>query len=108
MKKTTLITGSYGGLGKCLSLIHAEEGNNLILVGRSEEKLAEQANSIKEQYNIDVQTFAVNLALPEAAQRRFMTHARKTAGKWTISSTMPVLEDRETSPVNAPWSRICP
>lgn len=49
MKKTTLITGSYGGLGKCLSLIHAEEGNNLILVGRSEEKLAEQANSIKEQ-----------------------------------------------------------
>ena len=73
MKKTTLITGSYGGLGKCLSLIHAEEGNNLILVGRSEEKLAEQANSIKEQYNIDVQTFAVNLALPEAAQTIYDT-----------------------------------
>ena len=73
MKKTTLITGSYGGLGKCLSLIHAEEGNNLILVGRSEEKLAEQANSLKEEFNIDVQTIAVNLALPEAAQTIYDT-----------------------------------
>ncbi len=38
-RKTAMITGSYGGLGTCFVNIHAARGGNLILVGRSREKL---------------------------------------------------------------------
>ena len=47
--KTALITGSYGGLGTCFVNIHAGHGGNLILVGRSQKKLDEQAESVKKQ-----------------------------------------------------------
>ena len=33
MKNTALITGSYGGLGKCFVKIHGEKGGDMILVG---------------------------------------------------------------------------
>ena len=36
---TALITGSYGGLGKCFVKLHAERGVDLIHVGRSQNKL---------------------------------------------------------------------
>ena len=39
MKHTALLTGSYGGLGSCLADIHAKNGGDLILVGRSMDKL---------------------------------------------------------------------
>ena len=39
MNNTALITGSYGGLGRCFAEIHASRGGSLVLVGRSPEKL---------------------------------------------------------------------
>lgn len=68
MKNTALITGSYGGLGTCLANIHAGKGGNLILVGRSQSKLDAQAQELKAKYKIDVQSIAVDLSQPEAAQ----------------------------------------
>ena len=47
--KTALITGSYGGLGTCFVNVHAGQGGNLILVGRSQSKLDEQAESVKKE-----------------------------------------------------------
>lgn len=67
-KKTALITGAYGGLGKCFADIHAEKGGDLILVGRSQPKLEAQKNEIEKKYRITVHTIAADLSQPGAAQ----------------------------------------
>ncbi len=66
---TALITGSYGGLGTCFVNIHASNGGDLILVGRSQSKLDEQAEKVKKQYGVEAHTIAVDLSQPEAAQK---------------------------------------
>ena len=71
--KTALITGSYGGLGTCFVNIHAGKGGNLILVGRSQSKLDEQAEEVKKQHDVDVHTIAVDLSAPDAAQKIYDT-----------------------------------
>ena len=68
MANTALITGSYGGLGTCFAKIHAEKGGNLILVGRSREKLDIQAKELRDTYHVNVETISVDLAKPEATQ----------------------------------------
>lgn len=65
--KTALVTGSYGGLGTCFVKLHASAGGNLILVGRSEAKLAQQAEEVKKEYGVQVNTIAVDLSSPDAA-----------------------------------------
>ena len=72
-KKTALITGSYGGLGTCFVNIHAGKGGDLILVGRSQKKLDEQAESVKQQYGVEVHTIAADLSSPDAAQSIYDT-----------------------------------
>lgn len=52
--ETALITGSYGGLGRCFAALHAARGGSLILVGRSEEKLAAQKSELAEKYHADI------------------------------------------------------
>lgn len=68
-KKTALITGSYGGLGICFVNIHAKSGGNLVLVGRNQERLKEQANQVRSEYGVEVHTIEADLSLPESAQR---------------------------------------
>lgn len=68
MKNTALITGAYGGLGRCFANLHAGEDGDLILVGRSQSKLAEQAEELKTKYHVAVQQIAVDLSRPESAQ----------------------------------------
>ena len=80
-KKTALITGSYGGLGSCFVDIHAGNGGNLILVGRSQKKLDEQAESVKKQYGVEVHTIAADLSAPEAAQ---MIYDTCRENDWTV------------------------
>ena len=57
-----LITGATGGLGKAFATLLAEKGENVILTGRSAEKL----NSLKEELlsiqEIKVLTFPCDLA----------------------------------------------
>ena len=79
--KTALITGSYGGLGTCFTNVHAEKGGNLILVGRSQEKLNEQAESVKEKFGVEVHTIEIDLSIPDAAQIIYDT-CRKN--NWTV------------------------
>ena len=67
-KKMALITGSYGGLGTCFVNIHAGNGGNVILVGRNQNKLDEQAESVKKEYGAEAHTIAVDLSSPDAAQ----------------------------------------
>lgn len=77
MKNTALITGSYGGLGTCFVKLHAQKGGDLILVGRSKEKLEEQAKEVNEKYHVTAHTIAVDLAQPDAAQHIYDTCKEK-------------------------------
>lgn len=69
MKNTALITGSYGGLGTCLAEIHAGNGGDLILVGRSHDKLDSQKKQLMNQYHIVVETIAIDLSKADAAEQ---------------------------------------
>lgn len=73
MKNAALITGSYGGLGTCFADIHAKQGGDLILVGRSQKKLDAQADEMHAKYGVEVHTIAVDLSRPEAAQTIYDT-----------------------------------
>lgn len=81
MKNTALITGAYGGLGTCFANIHAKEGGDLVLVGRSQEKLDGQENEIREKYGVSVQTIAMDLSRGDAAQIIYDTCKEKA---WSI------------------------
>ena len=58
---------------KILFVCHAEKSGNLILIGRNQEKLKEQAESIKKKYGVEVHTIAVDLSTPDAAQTIYDT-----------------------------------
>ena len=73
MKNIALITGSYGGLGRCFVKLHAEKGGDLILVGRSSKKLEEQAKEVSKEYNVTAHTIAVDLSQQDAAQQIYDT-----------------------------------
>ncbi len=45
-KDYVIITGAYGGLGKALSLVYAEEGFGIILLGRNKTKLQDLENKL--------------------------------------------------------------
>ncbi len=73
MGNTALITGSYGGLGTCFVNIHAKAGGDLILVGRSQGRLHEQAHTVEQKFGVTVHTIAVDLSSPDAAKTIYDT-----------------------------------
>lgn len=68
MKKTALITGASSGIGKEFSKIHAEQGGDLIVVARSENKLKDFKKELEEKYNINVYVISKDLSLPNASK----------------------------------------
>jgi short-subunit dehydrogenase len=54
MNKTALITGSSNGIGYEFAKIHAEKGDDLVLVARTKSKLDELKKELEEKYNIKV------------------------------------------------------
>lgn len=62
-KTYALVTGATGGLGKAFVDVLAGQGSNLILTGRSAEKLEALKGKLHEEYPaIDVEIFAADLA----------------------------------------------
>lgn len=59
---TVLITGASSGIGKALTNEFAENGYNIIAVARSEQKLGELSNHLKQKYSIEVWTIIKDLA----------------------------------------------
>lgn len=62
-----MITGSSNGIGYELAKIHAEKGDNLILVARRKEILDEFKLELEEKYKVDIYTIGKDLSLPGAA-----------------------------------------
>ncbi len=73
MMKTALITGSYGGLGTCFAELHAKTGGGLILVGRNERKLKEQASYLINSFSIPVNIILSDLSQTESADYIYHT-----------------------------------
>lgn len=65
----TLITGASTGLGKVFAHALAARKRNLVLVARSEDKLAALAAHLKTQHGILAETQSWDLAAPAAGQR---------------------------------------
>lgn len=59
--QVTFISGATGGIGKAFCTLTAKNGDNLFLTGRSQEKLAELATHLRQEYNANVDYFACDL-----------------------------------------------
>lgn len=68
---TALVTGASAGIGECFARQLAEQGANLILVARSEDKLRSLAAELKLTYSIEAHVFAADLSFHEAPRRLF-------------------------------------
>ena len=68
---TVLITGASGGLGQAFAEQLAERGSNLVLVGRSEDKLQALAQRLERQNKITATVLTADCA---------------SASRWTNSS----------------------
>ncbi len=69
MKKTALITGASNGIGLELAKVHAQNGDNVILIARSADKLNALKTELETQYKINVNCIAIDLSLPNVAQQ---------------------------------------
>ncbi len=98
---TALITGASSGIGKAYAEKMAALGINLILVARSEEKLALIAENLRQTHDISVEVIAMDLAQQNAAENLFHeVQARNVSveivinnagfGKWSKFSDQPV------------------
>lgn len=66
VRKTVLITGASSGIGYELAKIYANNGYNIIAVGRNLEKLKELKEILKNSY-VDVHIISMDLSLQNAA-----------------------------------------
>lgn len=72
------ITGATGGLGKAFVETLAKRGDNLILTGRSEEKLLALKNALKEQgYQQEIEIFPCDLSNEQSRKDLFSKIAEK-------------------------------
>lgn len=69
MKKTVLITGATGGLGREFTKRFAAQGNDLVLVGRNPQKLATLKADIETAYTVTATTLAVDFTDERAAEQ---------------------------------------
>lgn len=67
MTNTVLITGASNGIGLELAKIHAEQGDNLVLVARSKDKLEALAEGLRTKFHINVDVIAQDLSTRDAA-----------------------------------------
>jgi uncharacterized protein len=77
MGKTALITGSSNGIGYELAKVHAEKGDNLVLVARRKDKLDELKKELEQKYKVSVHTIGRDLAVAGAAKEIYDEVIRK-------------------------------
>lgn len=75
--KTALITGASSGIGRELTRLFAKDGYNLVLVGRNEDMLQQQAYNLYNQYGTQATILIKDLADPSAPDQIYAeTNAR--------------------------------
>ena len=66
--KYALITGGTAGIGLDIAKELAKQGHNILLTARREERLKEISASLKEEFNIDCNYIAADLAQVSAPE----------------------------------------
>ena len=74
---TTLITGASSGIGESFARQLAARGRNVLLVARSEDKLATLCNELGRDNKISAQYIALDLTGPDAAAHLFEETERR-------------------------------
>jgi uncharacterized protein len=82
--KTTLITGASSGIGEAFARRLAARGDNLVLVARSEGRLADICNELGRAHNVGAQYVALDLAEDGAPERLFEETRRRGLEVWTL------------------------
>jgi short-subunit dehydrogenase len=75
--KTTLITGASSGIGEAFARKLASQGENVLLVARSEDKLANICNELGRAGNVNAQYVALDLTEGEAVEKLFAETERR-------------------------------
>lgn len=75
--KTTLITGASSGIGEAFARRLASQGKNVLLVARSEEKLASVCNELGRAGQVNAQYVALDLTEAGAAAKLFEETKRR-------------------------------
>ena len=66
-QKTALITGASSGIGYELTMLFARDGYDLVLIARSEARLAQVADDVQHRHGVAVRVLAHDQAQPTAA-----------------------------------------
>ncbi len=72
MKLTALITGASSGIGLDLARLFAEDGHDVVLVARSEEKLRALASELSAKHGVAATVIVADLSKPDAARGVFV------------------------------------
>lgn len=75
--KATLITGASSGIGEAFARRLAAEGQNVVLVARSEQALRSICDELEQRHKISAQYVALDLTEPEADKRLFEETAKR-------------------------------
>jgi short-subunit dehydrogenase len=75
--KTTLITGASSGIGEAFARRLAARGENVLLVARSEDKLASLCNELGRADNVSAQYVALDLTAEDAPSKLFEETKRR-------------------------------
>ncbi|HYX48807.1 MAG TPA: SDR family NAD(P)-dependent oxidoreductase, partial [Ktedonobacteraceae bacterium] len=75
--KTTIITGASSGIGEAFARRLAAQGENVLLVARSAEKLARLCDELVSASNINAQYVALDLTESDAAKKLFAETERR-------------------------------
>lgn len=65
-RRTALITGASSGIGYELAKIFAKEGNNVILVARTQRALERVAGELQQEYSVEARSLPMDLNDPTA------------------------------------------
>jgi short-subunit dehydrogenase len=68
-RRTALITGASGGIGREFAIVFARHGFDLVIVARNAGKLDELAGALTAQYGVKVKTIAADLSDEDSAER---------------------------------------
>ncbi|MGC2648713.1 MAG: SDR family oxidoreductase [Candidatus Sulfotelmatobacter sp.] len=68
---TALITGASGGIGYELAKLFAKDHYNLVLVARSSDKLNQVASQLRQQFGLNVEAMALDLAEDQSVKMLF-------------------------------------
>ncbi|NHZ85960.1 MAG: SDR family NAD(P)-dependent oxidoreductase [Planctomycetia bacterium] len=66
--KVAIITGGGRGIGKAIAERFAQEGCNLMLVSRTKSELEETAESIKQQFSVNVSSYQTDIGIEDEVE----------------------------------------